>query len=134
MEWEKATKKKARMIDDFLKEDRTTHARDCFEVYFLRAIDELYGYSFSAILRDNLYPQEITNSESEVELLSLLQRDQKEHSESSIKLIELFKNGLSDDAVGDVEAALREVVESSEIKAQLIELLATKINQYREAA
>ena len=92
------------------------------------------GRNASAILSDNLYPQEITNSESEAELLSLLQRDQKEHSESSIKLIELFKNGLCDDAIGDVEAALREVVESSEIKEQLIELLATKINQYREAA
>lgn len=97
-------KKNIKIIDDFFADNsvRSKHFRDNMEIFVARAIDEIFDTEICEILKQKLFPEEhIPHTEDQLD--ELLVETNSSYTSAVNECVRVFRNGLSDDSVEDLE-------------------------------
>jgi len=97
-------KKNIKIIDDFFADNsvRSKHFRDNMEIFVARAIDEIFETDICEVLKQKLFPEEHT-PHTEDQLDELLIETNSSYTDAVNDCVRVFRNGLSDDSVEDLE-------------------------------
>jgi len=97
-------KKNIKIIDDFFADNsvRSKHFRDNMEIFVARAIDEIFETNICEVLKQKLFPEGHT-PHTEEQLDALLIETNSSYTDAVNDCVRVFRNGLSDDSVEDLE-------------------------------
>ncbi|MFT4861432.1 MAG: hypothetical protein ACI95C_000642 [Pseudohongiellaceae bacterium] len=92
-------KKNIKIIDDFFADNsiRSKHFRDCLEIFVARAIDEIFETDICDILRQRMFPEQVSPQTQE-ELDMLLAETNSSYTDAVNECVRVFRNGLADDS------------------------------------
>ena len=97
-------KKNIKIVDDFFADNavRSKHFRDCLEIFIARAIDEIFETDLCEILRQRMFPEQVSPQTQE-ELDLLLAETNSSYTEAVNECVRVFRNGLEDDSDEELE-------------------------------
>jgi len=97
-------KKNIKIIDDFFADNavRSKHFRDGMEIFIARAIDEIFETDLCEVLRQRMFPEELSLQTQE-ELDALLVETNSTYTDAVNECVRIFRNGLSDDSDEELE-------------------------------
>lgn len=97
-------KKNIKIVDDFFADNavRSKHFRDNLEIFIARAMDEIFELEICEVLKQKLFPENLVPQTQE-QLDELLADTNSSYTDAVNECVRVFRNGLSDDSVEDLE-------------------------------
>ncbi len=127
-------KKNIKIIDDFFADNavRSKHFRDNLEIFVARAIDEIFETAICEILKQKLFPEEVT-PHTQDELDKLLVETNSSYTAAANECVRIFRNGLSDDTEEELEILESKLISAREMLDKNVGVIEDELTRRKSA-
>jgi hypothetical protein len=126
-------KKNIKIVDDFFADNavRSKHFRDNLEIFVARAMDEIFELEICEVLKQKLFPESLI-PESQEQLDELLAETNSSYTDAVNDCVRVFRNGLSDDSVEDLEILESKLLSAREMLGKNVGAIEHELSRRKE--